>query len=260
MFVAPRAGMEQLTTAIAARLPCGVIRLQSRVQELTRLCDGRWRLVTLTRPDETHAEFFDAVNVATSAPAASRLLDDAAPALAAELRAIEHSSCIVANMAYRRDQIRHPLDAFGFVSPRIENRSVTACTFSSVKYPGRAPQGRCLLRAFLGGTTSPQALDWPDSQVKHVAQGELSALLGISGEPQFFKVQRWRRTIPQYELGHLERIDRIERIVKHVPGLALAGNAYHGAGVAHCIHSGEVAAELLHEHLESKKRFSNVRS
>jgi oxygen-dependent protoporphyrinogen oxidase len=260
MFVAPRTGMEQLTTAIAARLPCGVIRLQSRVQELTRLCDGQWRLITLTKPGETHAEFFDAVIVATAAPAASRLLDDAAPALAAELRAIDHSSCIVANMAFRRDQFRHPLDAFGFVSPRIENRSVTACTFSSVKYPGRAPYGWCLLRAFLGGTTNPQALDWPDSQVKHVAQGELSALLGITGEPLLFKVQRWRRTMPQYELGHLERIARIERIVKHVPGLALAGNSYHGAGVAHCIHSGELAAELLHEHLESENRFSSVGS
>jgi oxygen-dependent protoporphyrinogen oxidase len=260
MFVAPREGMEQLPTAIAARLPSETIQLQNRVQELSQLSDGRWRIVTLPRPGEPHAEFVDAVIVATAAPAAAGLLHDAVPSLAAELGAINHTSCVVANMAFRRDQIKHSLDAFGLVSPLIEQRSITACTFSSVKYPGRAPQDKCLLRAFLGGAANPEAIDWPDSQTKHVVQGELGTLLGIRGEPLFFKVQRWRWAMPQYELGHLDRIERIERIVQHVPGLALAGNAYHGAGVAHCIHSGELAAERIQEHVESEQRFSTIRS
>jgi protoporphyrinogen/coproporphyrinogen III oxidase len=260
MFVAPREGMEQIPLAIAARLPAEGIRLQSPVRELTRLADGRWRVIIAARPGELHAEFFDAVVVATSAPAAARLLHDAVPSLAAELAAIDHTSCVVANLAFRRDQIKHPLDAFGFVSPSIERRSITACTFSGVKYADRAPQDWCLLRVFLGGAMNPQAIEWTDNEVRRAALSDLQALLGARGEPLFFKVQRWRRTMPQYELGHLDRLERMERIIQQLPSLALAGNAYRGAGVAHCIQSGERAAERLLEHLKSELQFSNLRS
>jgi oxygen-dependent protoporphyrinogen oxidase len=188
---------------------------------------------------------FDAVIVATPAAAAARLLAPAAPTLAGELSAIEHTSCAVVNLAFDREQIRHPLDAFGFVTPLIERRAVTACTFSHVKYAGRAPAGACLLRAYLGGAANPEVVDWSDCQLKRAALDDLGPLLGIRGEPRLARIGRHRRAMPQYELGHLARVDKIERLVGRLPGLALAGNAYRGSGVAHCIHSGELAAERV---------------
>jgi oxygen-dependent protoporphyrinogen oxidase len=103
-------------------------------------------------------------------------------------------------------------------------------------------------------------MDWPDGKIKEAVLKELLGLLGIHGEPLFFKVQRWRRIMPQYELGHLDRIARIEQIVDHWPGLALAGNAYHGIGIAHCIQSGEAAALRVHEQIQDLRRFSTTMS
>jgi oxygen-dependent protoporphyrinogen oxidase len=259
MFVAPREGMEQLVAAIVARLPPCFLRLRRCVEELTRLADGRWQIVTSSQSSGKETEVFDAVIVATSASAASRLLCDAAPGLAVELDCIEHTSCIVVNLAFHKGQIRHALDAYGFVTPLVESRSVLACTFSSVKYAGRAPKDKVLLRAFLGGAGDPQAIHWPDDKIKEAVLSELGDLLGARGEPLFFKVQRWRRTMPQYELGHLERIERIEHLLDSVPGLALAGNAYRGVGVAHCIQSGENAAAQVHPQIQRVRPFWRAR-
>jgi oxygen-dependent protoporphyrinogen oxidase len=102
-----------------------------------------------------------------------------------------------------------------------------------------------LLRAYLGGSANPQAVDWPECQLKQAVLADLGQLLRIHGQPRLMTVQRYHRAMPQYELGHLDRVDRIEQLAARSPSLALAGNAYHGAGVAHCIHSGEVAAERI---------------
>lgn len=252
MFVAPRHGMEQITRAIAERLPTESIRLQTIVEGVSLTGQDRWRLVTRLPGSESESEVFDAIIVAAPAFAAARLLHDATPALAAEIAAIDYTSCVVVNLAFSRDQIRHPLDAFGFVTPLIERRQVTACTFSSVKYPGRAPDGWCLLRAYLGGAANPALVDWTDHDVKHAALADLNQLLKIRGEPRFAIVRRHRRAMPQYEIGHLARVDQIERLSVQLPGLALAGNAYHGGGVAHCIHSGELAAERIVGHLRQQ--------
>jgi oxygen-dependent protoporphyrinogen oxidase len=260
MFVAPCHGMEQITRTLADSLHAKSIRLRTAVEKILPLAGGRWRLLTRAVGCEPEVESFDGLIVASPAPAAARLLHDAAPPLAAELAAIDYTSCIVVNLAFSRDQIRHPLDAFGFVTPRIEHRQVTACTFSSVKYPGRAPEGWCLLRAYLGGATNPAAADWTDQRVRHAALDDLSQLLHIRGEPRFITIRRHRRAMPQYELGHLTRIDQIDRLVDRLPGFALAGNAYRGGGVAHCIHSGELAAERLANQLQEQQLADFVRS
>lgn len=249
MFVAPRHGMEQITQALAGSLPPESIRLSTVVEQIVRESDGRWRIASRAAGAPSESEVFDALIVAAPAPAAARLLNAAAPSLAAELAAIDHTSCVVVNIAFARDQIGDPLDAFGFVTPLIERREVTACTFSSIKYPGRAPDGQCLLRAYLGGAANPAAIDWTDHAVKRAALDDLNQLLRIRGEPTLFTISRHRRTMPQYELGHVARVDQIEKLVARLPGLALAGNAYRGGGVAHCIHSGELAAQQIAEHL-----------
>jgi oxygen-dependent protoporphyrinogen oxidase len=252
MFVAPRRGMEQLVHAVAARLPANCLRLQTTVESIAPAGAGGWRVVTRLPGNEPHVECFDAVIVASPTRAVARLLRDVVPALAAELEPIEYSSCVVVNLVYRRDEIRHPLDAFGFVAPLVEDRAVTACTFSSVKYSGRAPEPWCLLRAYLGGAANPHAVEWPDRQIRQAVLDDLTPLLRIQQRPLFATIRRHPRAMPQYELGHLARVDRIERLVARLPGLALAGNAYHGAGIAHCIHSGELAADQVRVHFQKQ--------
>jgi oxygen-dependent protoporphyrinogen oxidase len=260
MFVAPWHGMEQIAQAITDRLPSESVRLRTTVEEVCPLGSGQWKIVTRSTGSEPHGEIFDAIVVAAPAYAAARLLQDAAPALSAELAAIDYTSCVVVNLAFSRDQIRHGLNAFGFVTPLIERRQVTACTFSSIKYPGRAPDGWCLLRAYLGGAANPAAVDSTDHEIRHAALADLTQLLKIRGEPSFVTIRRHRRAMPQYELGHLARVDQIERLAARLPGLALAGNAYHGGGVAHCIHSGELAAERVAAHLQHQAAPEMARS
>ena len=134
-------------------------------------------------------------------------------------------------------------DGFGFVVPKIERRRILACSFSSRKFPGRAPDGCVLLRVFLGGAQQPEMVELPEEELRTIVLEELGELLGATGEPQLFQVVRWRQAMPQYHLGHLERVARIEQAVAALPGLELAGNAYRGVGIPDCIKSGEQAAE-----------------
>jgi oxygen-dependent protoporphyrinogen oxidase len=165
--------------------------------------------------------------------------------LAAELNAIPYESTATINFAYRRSDITHPLDGFGFVVPFVEKRSLIACTFSSVKFAGRAPEGRVLLRAFTGGALQPELLDLDNDELVQRVQKDLNELLGINAEPLFSHVARWNRSMPQYHVGHLERVKRIDERLARLSSIAVAGNAYTGPGIPDCIRSGETAAESL---------------
>jgi oxygen-dependent protoporphyrinogen oxidase len=149
------------------------------------------------------------------------------------------------NLAYRREQVRHPLDGFGLVVPAAEHRRLLATTFSSVKYAGRAPDGEVLLRAFFGGTLGSKEADLPTPELAALAHAETAALLGIRGEPGFSWVWRTRVAMAQYGVGHLDRVKAIRERERTHAGLALAGNAYDGIGVPDCIRSGETAAETV---------------
>jgi len=128
---------------------------------------------------------------------------------------------------------------------------VIACTFSSVKFPGRAPQGRALLRAFVGGALQPEMFELNEDELISRVCSDLRDLLGIKQAPLFAEVSKWKRSMPQYHLGHLERVKRIRERVASLPGFALAGNAYTGLGIPDCIRSGESAADLIVSNLES---------
>jgi oxygen-dependent protoporphyrinogen oxidase len=163
--------------------------------------------------------------------------------LAAALGEITYASSVVINLAFRSEQVAHRLDGFGFVVPAIEKRQLLAGSFSSVKYAGRAPDGHVLIRAFLGGAMNPKLIDADDHDLRWIALKELDDLLGITGEPLFYDIARWRRSMPQYTLGHLQRVQEIERRIALHSGVALAGSAFRGVGIPQCIHSGERAAE-----------------
>ena len=129
--------------------------------------------------------------------------------------------------------------------PRAERRALLACTFSSVKYPGRAPDGDVLLRGFVGGALNEAVLELDDAALVARARDELRQALGITAAPVLTRVFRWVKAMPQYTVGHLARVETIGRLVRALPGLALAGGAYRGVGIADCVRSGEVGAERV---------------
>jgi oxygen-dependent protoporphyrinogen oxidase len=219
------------------------IKLNARVKKLESANEHAtiWRVTF----DNTETIEADAVCVAVPSFTAAALLTDLAPEVSRHLREIKFASTATINMAYRRDEVAHKLDGFGFVVPRIENRSLIACSFSSVKFAGRAPDSHVLFRAFVGGALQPEMLDLDDTEMVSRVEQDLTALLGISGKPLFSEVARWQNSMPQYALGHLARVEQIENELTRFPGLTLAGNSYRGAGIPDCISSGERAADAI---------------
>jgi oxygen-dependent protoporphyrinogen oxidase len=242
LFVTLRDGMEDLIRVLGDRLPPGALRAKERVIGLERQ-GNRWR-VGLDHGEHLGA---DAVVLATEAHQAARLVRYVDPALSQFLREITYASSATVSLGYRRDDVPHPLDGFGFVVPRIEGRAALACTFSSVKYPGRAPDGHVLLRVFLGGALDPSVLEGDDTALEGLARAEVAAALGISASPVLTRVARHPQSMPQYVVGHLARMDAIEHRMKSHPGLALAGAAYRGVGIADSVRAGESAADQLME-------------
>lgn len=244
LFTAPAGGMQELVFAIAQRLPPTSVKLRRRVTSVARAGGARpWRV---NLADGTTL-LVDGVILAVPAPKAARLVSGLDPALGGQLAAIRHHSSAVVTLGYDRAAVRHPLDGFGFVVPRVEGRPILACSFSSLKFPGRAPDGSVLLRAFVGGDWAPDALERDDAGLAAATQQHLGGILGISSPPVLVRVHRHAAAMPQYEVGHLDRVGAIrDRIARH-PGLAFCGNALTGVGIPDCIHSGEQAAEQVLE-------------
>jgi protoporphyrinogen/coproporphyrinogen III oxidase len=240
LFVTFADGMQTLVTTLAERLPDSAVVLGQRVAAIER--DGaRWRVTS------AESARFDADHVILAAEAhvATRLLRYVDPSLATLLGDIEYAGAATVSLGFQRADVPHPLDGFGFVVPRSEGKAVLAATFSSVKYPGRAPAGHVLIRCFLGGALNAAVLDDDDPSLVARARRELSEALGVSAEPVLVRVARWPASMPQYRVGHLARVDAIERRARALPGLHLAGGAYRGVGIADCVRSGEAAAEAV---------------
>lgn len=235
LFLSFERGMEALIRGLS-RIEAD-FRLNSRA-EVLRFDNQVWTITTNTG-DQISA---DAVCLALPAYLAASLLENISGDLATKLRQIKYASTATINFAYKRSAINHPLNGFGFVVPLIEKRSLIACTFSSVKFSGRAPEGHVLLRAFAGGALQPEIFALDTAELVLRAEADLRELLGISGAPLFTEVAKWDRSMPQYEVGHLDRIAEIENEASKLPRLALAGNSYSGAGIPDCIRSGQVAA------------------
>jgi oxygen-dependent protoporphyrinogen oxidase len=191
------------------------------------------------------AEVFDELILAAPGAVSSRLLADIDPELAAFIARIPHAGCSVAVLGLSRDNVAHPLDGFGFVVPAIEKRRIIAGSIASVKFPGRAPQGKVLLRVFVGGALQPALAELSDAELQDLVVTELRELIGLRGEPELFEVVRWLGAMPQYHVGHLDLVRQIEERATQIPHFALAGNAYRGVGIPFCVHSGEQAAERV---------------
>ena len=242
LFASLRDGMDTLPRTLAAALPSGVVATSAPVRRIVRPDPaGPWRVELLEGPPIEAA----AVLLATEAHASARLVDGFDPELSLLLRSIPYASSIVANVGYRRDAIAHPLDGFGAVVPSIEGRSILAMSFSSVKFPSRAPADSVLLRVFVGGATQPHLYDLDDAAIEAIIRRELAELLGASGTPLFIEIARHHRGMPQYTMGHLGRVSAIRARQTRHPGLGLAGNAFGGVGIPDCIRSGHEQADAL---------------
>ncbi|QDU89804.1 Protoporphyrinogen oxidase [Pirellulimonas nuda] len=245
-FMTLRGGMSRLIDALGASLPADAVCHNAPVHALDHDGDG-WRL---SYGDGGRLDA-DAVVVACPAPQAAAIVRRVDPTITRLLSQIEYASCAVVSLAFGRDQIRRPINAFGFVAPRIEGRRILSCSFSSEKYAGRAPEGAVLMRVFIGGALQPGLLDSPDSGLVELACQELAALLRIRGGPILSHVTRQNHAMPQYHLGHLDRVAQINQRLLARPTLALAGSALNGVGAPGCIASGQEAARRVVAAMES---------
>jgi protoporphyrinogen/coproporphyrinogen III oxidase len=239
IFSSLKGGMQQLAEALVARLPADVLRVISPVQAVQKQ-DRGWVVSAGYASDQ-----FDAVIVATSATAAAPLFGITSAELASELKAIPYSSSMTVALGFDKE-VRAALPAgFGFLVPRSEGKRMLAATFVHNKFSHRAPEDRALIRCFLGGTRDEAVLQLPDDEILGIVREELRQILGLNAEPVFTRIYRWRGAMAQYIVGHLERLQRIESLLKQLPGLALAGNAYRGIGVPDCVRSGGEAAQQV---------------
>ncbi len=244
IFTAMRGGMQQLVDALTARVDPASVRLSTPVASLEKTAEG-WKVTAAGK-----SELYDAVILALPAWAAAALLTPVDAALGAELSAIPYSSSITVNLVYNEARLGRLPEGFGFLVPAVEGRAMLACTFVHRKFLGRAPQGKAVLRAFLGGMKNEALIAASDEALVATVRRELSEILGegvvgLSVEPQYAQVSRWSRAMAQYAVGHLERKQRIAERVAALPGLRLAGNAYDGIGIPDCIRLGRQAAKEL---------------
>jgi oxygen-dependent protoporphyrinogen oxidase len=242
LFVTLRDGMAALPRALAAALPPGSVWTSAAARRVTPP-EGRgpWRVELLDGPPIEAS----AVILTAEAHATARLVDGFDAELALHLRSIPYASSAIVNIAFRRDQVAHPLDGFGAVVPSIEGRSILAVSFLSVKFPDRAPPGTVLLRVFVGGATQPALFDLDDQELVARVRDDLAVLLRATGEPILTEVSRHPRGMPQYTLGHLDRVALVRRRAARHPGLYLAGNAFDGVGIPDCVRSGQEAADSV---------------
>jgi protoporphyrinogen/coproporphyrinogen III oxidase len=247
-FVSPRGGVDELVSAVAASLERTSIVTGRSVTAVRRLADGFWL-------DLHGAEPLAADGVVIAAPTfvAAELLVGVDAELAEELDAIRNASSAIVTLALAADDVPHPLDGYGYVVPRAEGSEVLACTWSSSKWEGRAPDGFELVRVYAGRFGGRDVMVDSDLELVALAREELR-LLGITAEPARTWIHRWPRGMPQYVLGHPERLERIDAAVERHPGLALAGAAYRGVGIPDCIHSGEEAARSVARSLTAARR------
>ena len=240
MFVSFKKGMSTLTGKLESGLGES-LRLGEKVSEVTK-SEGGYTVTT----DKGIYEA-DGVVITTPAFAAAKLVEKLSPETAALLSGIDYASSAVAVLAYKLSNIKRPIEAFGFVVPALEKKRLIACSFSSEKFPGRAPEGYTVLRAFTGGMLDPGVLDLDDDAIMETLKSELAPVLGITGEPVFGFLKRYPNSLPQYYVGHLDLVRKIASGVKKLKGLEIAGSAIGGVGIPDCINSGESAAEKVVE-------------
>lgn len=248
VFTTLRNGLGSLPEAVAKASGADV-RTGVTVRELRRTLQG-WRLVTgpVPRPEVIEA---DAVIVAAPAAAAARLLSEESPKAAAELARIEYSSMAIVTLAYPLDAFPSPPTGSGYLVPPVEGRPVKAATFSSIKWPHLSGD-LVIVRCSIGRLGDEHILQREDAELVSLAMAEMTDVMGVRGLPADSRVSRWGGALPQYNVGHLDRVARVRAAVAVQPGLAVCGAAYDGLGIPACVSTARTAAARILEHLGSR--------
>jgi protoporphyrinogen/coproporphyrinogen III oxidase len=246
LFTSLKNGMQQLVETLVARLNPSVLITNIPVQSIHPEAGG-WTVGVYPEGRSTalKSDHFDAVILAVPTHAAAKLLATSSPELSTELSAIHYSSSITVGLACDREVRQSLPPGFGFLVPRSEGKRLLAATFVHNKFPHRAPEDRALLRCFFAGSNAENIWQLSDDAIIAVVRNELQQILDLRVEPLFARVYKWKSAMAQYGVGHLERLDRIERLRQQLPKLALAGNGYRGIGIPDCIRSAQEAVRQV---------------
>jgi oxygen-dependent protoporphyrinogen oxidase len=240
LFLSLRRGMGSLVEALLREMPGVALHASSPVTRIAP--SGRVWEVTFHAGRTLHA---DLLCLALPADKAAALLAPCAPDLARQLAGIPYESVATVNLGFRRAELPQAPAGFGFVVPASERRRLVGCTCSSAKFPGRAPQGMVLLRAFVGGALHRELFHLDDAAMTRMVREELRELLGIRADPVVAAVHRYPHAMPQYHVGHLARVAAVEETLQRHPGLFLVGNGFRGLGLPDCIRHAEQTAERM---------------
>ncbi len=251
MFVSLKEGLESLVTALVRRLADQGVILRSGVTvESLRVRShqlGRWTYDVMLQ--DGSALSVDSLVLATPAYVSAELLRPLTPIASGLLEMIPYASTATIAMAYPASVIGGAVEGFGFVVPRVERRDLIAATWTSLKWPHRAPSDQLMVRCYVGGVGREKILELDDQALVVRVKAELKQICNVTTEPIYTEVNRWMKAMPQYLLGHLERLEETETALSRYGGLVLTGAAYRGVGIPDCIRDGVVAAERVVRYL-----------
>ncbi|MEO2040356.1 MAG: protoporphyrinogen oxidase [Pirellulales bacterium] len=236
-FLSFKQGMQTLIKALESRLRnAGVLVVRDHVSSLQH--DGsQWHVVLQNQGIRA-----DGVVLGVPASIAASIISTVSPNLSAELRMIEFAGAAVVSLGFDQQDVSHSLRAAGMIVPKVAGKRILAASFSSSKFPGRAPPGAVLIRTFIGGALDMGVADLTDEEVVEKVLLDLRATIGLHGSPSIVRVDRWHKSMPQYNIGHVERMKKIRLAESKLQSFGLAGSAYEGVGIPQVIESGQIAA------------------
>ncbi|MDG1872804.1 MAG: protoporphyrinogen oxidase [Mariniblastus sp.] len=238
LFRAPEKGMSQLVGWIVDALKRTTLRTSCKVEAVVKK-DSKWSIQFRTgHANDPETIQADGLVLATPARVSAKVLSELDGELSGLLSTIKAASSAIVVLGLDQRQFSRQFDGYGIIVPSVLNRNVIATSFASNKFEGRTGEGKVLIRSFIGGALQPELVELDDCELIKLATEELERTVGFSGEPELSRVYRWRNCMPQYHLGHLQRVSKIEALVSSYAGLELAGNSYHGVGIPACIESG----------------------
>jgi len=240
MFRAPKGGMETLVSAIIKALPKVAFKTDTLVSKVSPAEDA-----TKSNRWSVDGKFFDGVVLATPAAATATMVVETDSQLANALSGITTASSAIVVLGVARSELKSDFRGYGIIYPHVDEGQVIALSFSSNKFGKRCDDEHVLIRCFIGGAMQSELVDLKDEELIEIATSQLNRSIGFSGETVFSDVFRWKQCMPQYHLGHLDRVKQIEERVQRHPGLEIAGNSYWGVGVPACVASGKSAAERM---------------
>ncbi|VAW39258.1 Protoporphyrinogen IX oxidase, aerobic, HemY [hydrothermal vent metagenome] len=240
MFVTLKNGLGELVDKILGEIKPVEILSKTSVSDMVET-NGGYRVTT----DTGRVIDAAAVVVATPAYISAQLVRKIDKELSAKLLTIPYASTATISIGYNKKDIKHPMDGFGFVVPGSEDRGIMAASWSSVKWAGRAPDDKVLIRCFVGGARRGHLVELDDKEMTHMVRAELKAIMGIDAKPVIVKIFRWRKAMPQYTIGHTGRVAEIKALTEKHPGLYLTGSAYHGIGISDTTREAEATAKKV---------------